>query len=82
MNQIADFLLYLFKERKLQPSTIEGYRTAIADMVGNDRLNISKDKNLTCLLDSFHRDKPRRGVPSWNLFLVLHQLIKAPSEPM
>ena len=25
VNQIADFLLHLFKERKLQPSTIEGY---------------------------------------------------------
>ena len=43
MNQIADFLLHLFKERKLQPSTIEGYRTAIADMVGNSNLKISKD---------------------------------------
>ena len=29
VNQIADFLLHLFKERNLQPSTIEGYRTAI-----------------------------------------------------
>ena len=84
VNQIADFLLYLFKERNLQPSTIDGYRTAIADMVGNDNLNISSDENLTCLLDSFHRDKPkcRRGVPSWNLSLVLHQLTKAPFEPL
>ena len=80
VNQIADFLLHLFKERNLQPSTIEGYRTAIVDMVGNDNLNISKDENLTRLLDSFHRDKPkgRQGVPSWNLSLVLHQLTKAP----
>ena len=80
VNQIADFLLHLLKERKLQPSTIEGYRTAIADMVGNDKVNISKDENLTRLLDSFHRDKPkgRWGVPSWNLSLVLHQLTKAP----
>ena len=64
VNQIADFLLYLFKERKLQPSTIEGYRTAIADMVGNQKFSISKDENLNRLLDSFHRDKPkgrRRG---------------------
>ena len=84
VSQIADFLLHLFKVRKLQPSTIEGYRTAIADMVGNDQLNISKDENLTRLLDSFHRDKPkgRRGVPSWNLTLILHQLTKAPFEPM
>ena len=84
VSQFADFLLHLFKERKLQPSTIEGYRTAIADMVGNDRLNIGKDENLTSLLDSFHRNKPkgRRGVPSWNLSLVLHQLTRAPFEPM
>ena len=84
ISQIADFLLYLFKERNLQPSTINGYRTVIADMVGNDRLNISKDENLTRLLDSFHRDKPkgRRGIPSWNLSLVLHQLAKAPFEPL
>ena len=84
VNQIADFLLHLFKERNLQPSTIEGYRTAIADKVGNVELNISKDENLTRLLDSFHRDKPkgRRGVPSWNLSLVLHQLTKAPFEPL
>ena len=51
VNQIADFLLHLFKERNLQPSAIEGYRTAIADMVGNDKLSISKDENLTSLLD-------------------------------
>ena len=84
ISQIADFLLYLFKERNLQPSTIEGYRTAIADMVGNDRLAISKDENLSRLLDSFHRDKPKggRGIPSWNLSLVLHQLTKAPFEPL
>ena len=83
-NQIADFLLYLFKERNLQPNTIEGYRTAIADMVSNHNLNISMDENLTRLLDSFQRDKPkgRRGVPSWNLSLVLHQLTKAPFEPL
>ena len=85
-KQIADFLLFLFQERHLQPSTIEGYRTAIADKVGNVNINISKDKNLTRLLDSFHtiRDKPkgRRGIPAWNLSLVLHQLTKPPFEPL
>ena len=84
VNQTANFLLHLFKERNLQPTTIEGYRMAIADMVGNDKLNISKDENLTRLLDSFNRHKPkgRRGVSSWNLSLVLHQLTKAPFEPV
>ena len=81
---VADFLMYLFEDRKLQPSTIDGYRSAIADKLGNSTLNISKDENLTHLLDSFHRDRPkgRRGIPSWNLSLVLHQLTKAPFEPI
>ena len=76
--------MYLFEDRKLQPSTIDGYRCAIADKLGNSTLNISKDENLTHLLDSFHRDRPkgRRGIPSWNLSLVLHQLTKAPFEPI
>ena len=36
------------------------------------------------MLDSFHRDKPKglRGVPSWNLSLVLHQLTQSPFEPL
>ena len=84
LKAIADFLLYLFQVRKLQPGTIEGYRSAIADKLGSVPINISRDENLTRLLDSFHRDRPkgRRGIPSWNLSLVLHQLTKAPFEPL
>ena len=84
IKSVADFLLYLFEDKKLQPSTIDGYRSAIADKLGNTRVNISKDDNLTRLLESFHRDRPkgRRGIPSWNLSLVLHQLTKAPFEPL
>ena len=84
IKSVADFLMYLFEDRKLQPSTIDGYRSAIAHKLGNSSTNISKDENLTRLLDSFHRDRPkgRRGIPSWNLSLVLHQLTKAPFEPI
>ena len=84
VKSVADFLLYLFEDKKLQPSTIDGYRSAIADKLGSSKLNIGKDENLTRLLDSFHRDRPkgRRGIPSWNLSLVLHQLTKAPFEPL
>ena len=81
IKQIVDFL---FQDKLLQTSTIDGYSTAIADNVGNDRISIIKDENLNRLLDSCHRDKPkgRRGIPSWNLSLVLHQLTKAPFEPL
>ena len=79
-----DFLLHLFQDKRLQPGTIDGYRSAIADKLGNSTINVSKDENLTRLLDSFHRDRPkgRRGIPSWNLSLVLHQLTKASFEPL
>ena len=77
VNQIA-------KERELQPGTIEGYRRVITDIACNDRVNSSKDENVTRLLESCHRGKPkgRRGMPIWNLSLVLYQLTKAPFEPM
>ena len=57
VKSIAHFLLYLFQVKKLQPSTIDGYRSAIADKLGNTPINVSKDENLTRLLDSFHRDR-------------------------
>ena len=84
LKAIADFLLHLFQDRKLQPGTIDGYKSAIANKLGNSPINIGKDENLTRLLDSRHRDRPkgRRSIPSWNLSLVLHQLTKAPCEPL
>ena len=84
VKSLADFLMYLFEDKKLQPSTIDGYRSAIADKLGNTTVNISKEDKLTRVLESFHRDRPkgRRGIPSWNLSLVLHQLTKAPFEPL
>ena len=56
--------MHLFQDRKLQPSTTDGYRSAIADKLGNSPINVSKDKNLP--LDSFHRDRlnGRRGMES------------------
>ena len=42
LKAIAHFLLHLFQDRKLQPGTIDGYRSAIADKLGNSTINISK----------------------------------------
>ena len=54
IKDIVDFLLFLFEEKGLQPSTIEVYRSALADKLGNEPLQISKNEDLTRLLDSFH----------------------------
>ena len=37
----------MFQDRKLQPSTNDGYRSAIADKLGNSPINVNKDENLT-----------------------------------
>ena len=56
---VADFLMYLFQDRKLQSSTIDGYRSALVDKLENSPINVSKGENRTRLLDSFHRDRPK-----------------------
>ena len=84
IKSIANFLLYLFHDRKSQASTIDGYRQPLqTNIAGNSPINVSKDESFTHLLDSFHGDRPKgwKGIPSLNLFLVLYQLIKAPFEP-
>ena len=45
LKAIADFLLHLFQDRKLQPGTIDGYRSAIADKFSNSPINVSKDED-------------------------------------
>ena len=73
-------LAFLFQERKLQPTTIDIYRSAITEKLGNAQINISMDENLNCLLDSFFGDRPKgqRGFSSWDLSLVLHHLKNIP----
>ena len=40
IKSIADLLLYLLQERKLQAGTIDGNRSAIADKLGNLSINV------------------------------------------
>ena len=41
LKSVADFLMYLFQDRKLQSSNIDGYRSAIGDKLGNSPINIT-----------------------------------------
>ena len=62
---IANCQLYLFQDRKLQPRIIDGYRSAIADKLGNSPINVSKDENLARISDCFHRQtQESQGFPS------------------
>ena len=84
LSSIADFLTYLFNDKNLKPTTIAGYRTAIADHLGPAGTGISHSFELNRLISSFHRDRPMkdRGIPSWDLSLVLVALTKPPFEPL
>ena len=60
IGDICNFFWYLFNDLNRCPSTIEGYRTAIADTLGNTKQNISTNPEIARLIASFHRDKPKR----------------------
>ena len=84
VKQVSDFFMYLYQDLKRRPSTIDIYRTAIIDTLGPAGHHISQSSDLNRLLSSFHRDCPKsfRNLPKWNLSVVLHELTKAPFEPM
>ena len=81
--QISDFLLYLFNVRGFQPGTIQGYRTAITEMLP-DVSSIKDAPELQRLIRSFFRDKPRasRSLVPWDLRVVLDALSRPPFEPI
>ena len=84
VKQISDFFMYLYQDLNRRPSTIDGYRTAIVDILGPTAQHIAHNADLHRLLSSFHRDRPKssRNLPKWNLSVVLNELTKAPFEPM
>jgi integrase len=82
---LAEFLLYLFDVRKLQPSTIKGYRSAIARVYSLCGLpDPGADRDVTRLLNNFSLNRPRsvRLFPKWNIELVLNFLAHDPFEPL
>ena len=84
IGDICNFLWCLFNTKNRCPSTIEGYRTAIADTLGNSIIDISNNADIARLITSFHRDRPKSAgtLPKLDLNLVLHQLSQAPFEPL
>ena len=82
--QIADFLTYLFEEKKFSTSTIEGYKSAIGNTLKYSGLKVLESQELKDLLKSFKRDKPKasRSLPRWDLSVVLSVMAEKPFEPL
>ena len=82
---IADFLIYLFSEKKYQISTIKGYRAMISNTLKFKTGNrVGSNPVLSELIRSFEMQRPvqRSLTPKWDLSWVLTCLQKAPYEPL
>ena len=81
---IASFFNYLFEEEKLSPVTIKGYRAMLSQVLSQKGINITEDKDIRALFQSFDREKPKltKRLPQWDLSLVLKYLSKSPFEPL
>ena len=82
---IADFLIFLFLEKKCQISTFKGYRSMISNTLKFKTGNrIGSNPVLSELIRSFELQRPvqRSLTPKWDLSWVLVCLQKPPSEPL
>ena len=82
---IADFLIYLIKDKNCQVSTIKGYRSMISNTLKfSSNLDIGNDPVLSELIKSFNMQRPvnRPLAPKWDLAFVLSCLCKEPYEPL
>ncbi|XP_071161220.1 serine-rich adhesin for platelets-like [Mytilus edulis] len=85
VQQLADFFLYLFEEKGYSPSTIKGYRSAIARTISlSGGSDFGDNEFLSLMIKNFclNRPRQRRLVPSWDLGLVLKVLQFSPFEPL
>ena len=85
VTSLADFLIFLFEEKKLLPSSNKGYRSAIASTLKHfTSVDFSSHPVLSDVIRSMDLEKPAvsRVVPHWDLALVLDSLKKSPFEPM
>ena len=82
---LADFLIFLFEEKKLAPVSVKGYRSAISSTLKHlSSVDFSSDPVLSDIIKSMELEKPvvSKVVPHWDLSLVLDCLKESPSEPM
>ena len=58
VQQLADFLIFLFEEKKLAISSIQGYRSCISKVFLAKGIDISHDRDLNMLVRNFAIERP------------------------
>ena len=84
ISKIADFLLWLWKVRKLSVQSIRGYRSMLSSVFRFQLPSIGEDSVLRDLIRSFEIQRPRcpSVTPSWDLNIVLKDLMSEAYEPL
>ena len=86
IQQIADFLTYLFQVKNLSVSTIKGYRAMLSNTLKlvDNSANPGSDPIISDLIRSFELKRPvsRSLLPKWDLSAVLFSLTRPPFEPL
>ena len=80
VTSMADFLIILFEEKKLLPSPIKGYMSAIASILKPfTSVDFSSHPVLSDVIRSMDLEKPAvsRVVPHWDLALVLALVLES-----
>ena len=82
--KIADFLLYLYEDRRLSLSCIKGYRSMLSAVFKFRLPELGEHHVLRSLLRSFAIERPRKSVvpPPWDLDAVLRHLMSDAYEPL
>ena len=84
-RRIADFLIYLFDDKKLSLSSIKGYRSVLSHTLAFRKSSqVCADPAISELIRAMELKRPvsRSLTPKWDLACVLGSLIKAPYEPL
>ncbi|XP_063442143.1 uncharacterized protein LOC134722452 [Mytilus trossulus] len=81
--EIAEFLMFLHTVKNFKPSTLAGYKSAIA-LIHSSKDRISINMDLCNLIKGLYNINPpiRQLAPNWDLPLVLQVLTKTPFEPL
>ena len=84
VQQLADLFVYLFEDKDLFPSTINGYRSSITRTLAiSGGTDFSNNEFLSLLIRNVELERPKqkRLVPQWGLGLVLSALRLPQFEP-
>ena len=81
---IADFLVYLRRDKGLSVSAVKGYRSALNSVFTLKGRDLASSTELSMLVRSFVKESRPSELrpPSWDVALVLRSLKEPPYEPL